>query len=147
MNEWIIYWILKLDMLVELCISISILSFVIVITCISTTIYWKTRKPLYSGEKTSTGDPSEYFIRMKNNFLVMAKKGLTISVALFLISFFPAVFLPTTKQACVILILPKIINNEHIRNVPNDFSKLVNEKLTEWIDEIKDMKQKHILQP
>lgn len=147
MNEWIIYWILKLDTLRTISTAVSTLSFTIIIICISIGTYWKLKEPYRYREKTATGDPSYHFTRMKNNFLAASRKGFIISITLFLISFFPATFLPSTKQACAIFILPKIINNEHIQNIPNNFSKLANEKLTEWINEIKDTKQEPILQP
>lgn len=43
-----------------------------------------------------------------------------------------AIFVPTTKQACAILIIPKIVNNEQLQEIPQKLLGLADE----WVDEL-----------
>lgn len=140
MDAWTIYWILKLDVLGDLCVGTCILSFVSIIGSAYTFFYWKSRKPYYPNEKVEGDGASEYFTEMKGLLLSGSKKCLIVCIILFFVSLLPAALLPTTEQACVIYVLPKIANNEHVQEIPNNISKLVNEKLAEWIDDIRGIK-------
>lgn len=142
MDGWTIYWILKLDVLGNLCIATCILSLISIVVSAGTFLYWKPKRPYYPNEKVEGGGASESFTEMKNLFLSGSKKCLIACIILFLVSFPPATFLPSTQQACVIYVLPKIANNEHVQEIPNNVSKLVNEKLAEWIDDMKGVKTK-----
>lgn len=42
-------------------------------------------------------------------------------------------FIPSTKQMCVIKILPIVVNNEHVQQLPNKVVELAND----WLDELK----------
>jgi hypothetical protein len=42
---------------------------------------------------------------------------------------------PTTKQAAVIWLLPKIVNNEQVQAVPEKALKLLNKQMDEWLEE------------
>ena len=141
MDGWTIYWILKLDILGNLCTSTCIFSFISIIASACTFLYWKPKKPYYEDEKAEDGGASEHFTEMKGLFLNGSKKCLIACIILFFISLPPATFLPTTKQACVIYVLPKIANNKHVQQIPNNISKLVNEKLVEWIDDVRGIKE------
>lgn len=44
-----------------------------------------------------------------------------------------ATFIPTTKQLAVILVAPKVINNEQVQKLPNQVLELANE----WLEELK----------
>lgn len=57
-----------------------------------------------------------------------------LSLKIGIISMFLAVFVPTTKQAALIYITPKIVNNEVIENVP-EITKLGTEYLKELLKE------------
>ena len=57
-----------------------------------------------------------------------------LSLKVGIISMFLAVFVPTTKQAALIYIAPKVINNEVIENVP-EITKLGTEYLKELLKE------------
>jgi hypothetical protein len=51
------------------------------------------------------------------------------------------IFIPNTKQAAVIYLLPKIANNEQVQKVPENFVKLLNTKMEEWMkDTMKEKK-------
>lgn len=60
-----------------------------------------------------------------------------LSLKVGIISMFLAVFVPTTKQAALIYIAPKVINNEVIENVP-EITKLGTEYLKELLKEKTD---------
>lgn len=47
-------------------------------------------------------------------------------------------FTPTTKQAAVIYMLPKIVKNEDVKEIPGNFVKVFNGKMKEWIDEMEE---------
>ena len=136
MSAWIIYWILQLDVLVNVCIAGSVFSAIGIIGTAITFFYWKEKVPIYNREGTET-KPSEYFIKIKKTVLEISKKGLILFIILFCFAFPTAVFLPTTKQACVIYLLPQIANNENIQKIPNNISDLMNKKLEQWIDDIR----------
>lgn len=141
MDGWTIYWILKLDILVNLCVTTCVFSFMGIVTSIGAFLYWKPKKPYYRNEVTEDGNPTEQFTSIKSSILNISKKCLVGCIILFFISFPFAVFMPTTKQACVIYVLPKIADNKHVQEIPNNISKLVNEKLVEWIDDIRGVKE------
>jgi hypothetical protein len=48
---------------------------------------------------------------------------------------FIAVAVPNTKEAAVIWLLPKIVNNEQVQEVPNKALKLLNKRMDEWLEE------------
>ena len=45
------------------------------------------------------------------------------------------VFVPTTKEACVIYLLPKVVNNEQVQKVPSQALRMLNMKMEQWIQE------------
>lgn len=66
------------------------------------------------------------------------KKPIKYTTTLFFIFALIATFMPDTKQAAVIYLLPKITNSEtahEIEKVPSNFAKLLNRKMQEWLDE------------
>jgi len=72
---------------------------------------------------------------LKMIFVVKLKKYSRLLIVPFL--FFASVcFIPTTKEMCAILIIPKIINNEQIQELPEKAVELANE----WIDELRPKK-------
>lgn len=64
------------------------------------------------------------------------KIGLTLW-ALSLSMDFVAAAIPTAKQSAVIYIVPKIINNAEMREIPQNLATLVNEGLKEMIKDVK----------
>jgi hypothetical protein len=141
MDGWTIYWILKLDVLGDLCVATCMLSFISIAASACIFLYWKQKRPYYRYEKTENGNATEHFTETKRLVLSYSKRCLIACIILFFVSLPPATFLPTTKQACVIYVLPKITNNTHVQEIPNNISKLVNEKLVEWIDDVRGIKK------
>jgi len=44
-------------------------------------------------------------------------------------------FVPTLKDAAAIYLIPPIVNNEDVQEIPADAAKLLHNKLNEWIDD------------
>jgi hypothetical protein len=113
------YWLLMLDnistMFVILCF-VSGFAIVVVsalVLCATEDMGWEDVKPF-------------------------AKPFYVIAVPLFIITCIAATMLPTTKQMAAIIVVPKIINNETVQELP---AKLL-ELGVDWIEELKpDVKE------
>ena len=57
-----------------------------------------------------------------------------IAVLLILCTIF-SVTIPTTKEAAVIYLLPKVIKNEQCQQIPTNFVKFLNLKMEKWLNE------------
>jgi hypothetical protein len=70
-----------------------------------------------------------------SNSIVNLKKAfiMTLIAALFFTFLYGAV--PNMKEAAVIYLVPKIMNNENIKEMPNNFAEMLNEKIKEWTDD------------
>lgn len=74
------------------------------------------------------------------NLLPISKKYIIrflpcLATALFVL--LSACFVPTTKQMCAIKVLPAIINNEDVQELPNKVVDLA----SEWLEELKPNKE------
>jgi len=56
------------------------------------------------------------------------------------LAFAVGVFMPTTKQACVIYLLPKVSNNEQVQQIPDKLLTIMNKKLDEWVEDVRGKK-------
>ena len=90
MTGWEIYWILKLDDLIALFISLGIFALMAFVT--STILHENIKR--HKTWVTSTLTTGIIFLTM-------------------------GTFLPSTKQMAAIIIAPPIINNEKVRQIPN----------------------------
>lgn len=61
-----------------------------------------------------------------------------ISTAIFLLSAILFVFTPTTKEACAMYVVPKIVNNEKVQNIGQEFYDLA----LDWMKELHPKKVK-----
>ena len=62
-----------------------------------------------------------------------------------LITGFLAAVTPTTKQAAVIWLLPKVVNNEQVQAVPEKALRLLNQQMDQWLEDnlkIEDKQEK-----
>jgi len=67
----------------------------------------------------------------------------SITFCLSWIGFITKTMIPSTKQAAIIYIVPKVINNEHAKEIPENLIKFVNKYLEENIgDEFDKLKNK-----
>ena len=68
--------------------------------------------------------------------MVVSKKTLLTSIVCGLVFgsiLLSACFVPSTKEMCAIKIIPKIVNNEEVQELPNKVVELANE----WLEELK----------
>jgi MFS superfamily sulfate permease-like transporter len=62
-------------------------------------------------------------------------------IVVFLVTTVLAVLMPSTKEAAAIYLIPKIVNNEDVQELPGKLGQLVHGKLDEWLDDLtKDKK-------
>lgn len=45
---------------------------------------------------------------------------------------------PTTKEFVAIYVIPKVINNEQVQQIPENMIKIMNSKLESWINDLAD---------
>lgn len=110
-----VYFILQLDSFREI---INILLVLIAIsTVFSTIVFFVSHDDwLHSDER----------------FMGVIKKTCKISLTLFIIFILVRAFLPTTKQMATVILLPQVINNENVQQLPEDILKLVQTLIKEW---------------
>lgn len=68
-----------------------------------------------------------------------SKKGVKISIKVLLpalLLLLSAFFIPNTKEICAMKIIPKIVNNEEVQELPNKIVEFAND----WIEELKPNK-------
>jgi hypothetical protein len=61
-----------------------------------------------------------------------------VTMGMFFLSVAAATFIPTTKQAAAIIIVPKIVNNEKVQMVGNQLYDLA----VDWMEELRPKKEK-----
>lgn len=108
MSGWLIYWITRLD-------AIQILFIVATMLCGMGVL---VSMAFYDLEEWKPGK-------------VWARRFLLIAI----IPALGLVFVPSTKEAAAIYLIPKIANNEQVQKVPEQALRLLNAKLEEWIDD------------
>lgn len=50
--------------------------------------------------------------------------------------------MPSTKEVAAIYFLPKIVNNEHVQNLPGEAVKLLDTQFKKWISEFTEKEKK-----
>ena len=111
-TPFMIYWISRLDGLREGLLIIGALGFII---CTTITIYG---------------------VCMYDNFFF--KNTMVYGIFCILFMFGVQIFVPRTREVVAMIVIPKIANNEKIKNIGNDIYKIG----IEWLNELKPNKQK-----
>jgi len=106
-----IYWITRLDNLNLFFFMVSILSFFPL--CFSLALVYELKS-----------DGALPFLR--------------VSVLVFIISTVIIPFIPTTKEVAAMILIPKIVNNEKVKRIPDKFVTLADE----WLEELRPEKDK-----
>lgn len=113
---WDVYWFTRLDSLIGLCIFfIVVFATMLIVMGIFAVI-------------------EDRWEKVKKSFMICAA-----TMTFFIIL---ATFLPSTKEAVAIYILPKIVNNEQIQKLPDNALQLMNTKMEEWIKDMTKEKRK-----
>lgn len=111
-----------------------------------TEIYWLTRMTYFHNGALAMGIIfailGVIFVAISIGFWLEEEKSSMFKVAfpifLFCILLIAgSLFIPTTKEMCAIKVLPAIINNEEVRELPNKVVDLANE----WVEELKPKKE------
>lgn len=63
---------------------------------------------------------------------VIMKKFCMLSISLFFIFTIIRAFLPSTKRMAAVILLPQVINNEKVQQLPEDVLDLVQSLIKEW---------------
>lgn len=121
MSTWDVYWFVKLD---DLCVFFTACFVVFIVLLVGLSLEWSLSE--LNGEENV---PKILKKRWK-----VALIGLCIFVPL-------RIFTPTTKQAAVIYMLPKIVNNEQVQKIPANFVKVLNTKMEEWLGQFEPAKE------
>ena len=102
-----IYWLMMLDNIVAFCFVAGAISFFLSIPFMAVLLDCDSQK--------------RYYIFPALMFLI----GVCLVVV--------GTFTPTTKQMAVILVAPKVINNEQVQELPNQIMELAND----WLKELR----------
>ena len=120
MTWQMVYWITRLDAI--RCVSIGV-AILLAITVVVLFVMGVS----FCGDRTSASEDKTIRRQYRK---VTVRCMFPLIFLLFLIA-----FIPSTKEACAIYLIPKVVNNEEVQKVPNNALKLLNAKLEEWIDE------------
>ena len=122
MTSSLVYWITRLDAIQNVCECVAIGMVFITLGYIIVRIY-----EAVEGE-------TENFRKLCKLFRV--------GVVLLVIFSILATFIPSTKEAAAIYMLPKIANNEDVQEIPANVAKILNQKLREWLDDFEGETEK-----
>ena len=107
------YWLLMLDNVKVTSVMVAILGIMAIFGCIC----W-------------LGNSFEYENLGQR---IIAIIGSTIVLIIWLTAIVLATLIPNTKQMAVILVAPKVINNEQVQELPNQIMELAND----WLKELR----------
>jgi hypothetical protein len=114
-TSWDVYWITRLD-----AIGIVLGIFVTIFTVLS----------IFAWIPTITDD-----------FVPEIKRFYKLAVVVLIVSLLGFAFIPSTKEAAAIYMIPKIVNNEQVQKLPDNAMKFLNGKFEEWINDMADKKK------
>ena len=134
-TPWTIYWITRLDGIVvmgvlgiAICFIIAVLVLLYSVMCMDGL---NQKYKDYDGK-----DPD--FLRWKKEYWgghrLIRKVWIPISIIPIFVLLLVAT--PSTKEAIAIYAIPKIANNQNVQQIPENFAKLINEKLQEWMKDV-----------
>ena len=114
-TPWMMYWLTRLDEICCVCLITAICSGIVALLALMNACGFPDHDLGWYPEK------SVFFYRM----------GVVFSVAMIV-----GVLTPSTKEMAAILIIPKIVNNDKVAQLP---SKIV-DLATDWLDALKPKK-------
>ncbi len=124
MSAWDMYWLLRLDgirtVLEPFCVAGVVIAIVLLIIYVFARVTYKMQQD----EEALKCSKALRFPTICVN-----------TVASLLVILYVA--LPTTKQMAAIIVVPKIVNNEQVQEIPENLIELCNEWTKDKIKEIK----------
>ena len=122
-----IYWITRMDyiqtalfVLGGITTGLAVVSFVISAFCCMTNVI------------RGDSDAKRMMVVSKKTFLASTVCGLIFGSILL-----SACFVPSTKEMCAIKIIPRIVNNKEVQELPNKVVELANE----WLEDLRPKKE------
>jgi len=136
-NAWNLYWILQLDQIQTVLIALTIISGIL--TAISI-IFFAIARAI-----CDNFDPDRYFrqeaiekiISVYESNKVTTSKALKITMTTFLVFLIVTTFVPSSKSAAIMLVLPSIVNNEKIQTEAQELYDIAKNGLKELVEESK----------
>lgn len=125
-----IYWITRLDSINRVLCFINCLVFIAVIAFAILAVILICKGKDYSSD-------SEDRIRAINNVGWRMLKRLSIPASAFLLIASVLAFIPTTKEAAAMYVIPAVVNNEQLRDTGNKIFELA----SEWLEELRPCKK------
>jgi hypothetical protein len=122
-TSWDIYWITRLD-------GIGLLCGAIFFTALMSAVVWV----FLMGPMEMWGDHKESQPRYLRYLYATVGTGLAVLII--------GTFIPTTKEASAIYLIPKIANNEQVQKLPDNAMKFINGKFEEWVNDMAGKKAK-----
>jgi len=122
-TAWDVYWITRLD-------GIGLGLPLVFITAIFVVIAWIIAMSAGSMWEDNEEKRPKY---LRFLYAAIGVGALALTVGL---------FVPTTKEAVAIYMIPKIANNEQVQKLPDNAMKFLNGKFEEWIDDMAGKKKK-----
>jgi len=133
------YFFVMLDEIREVFDALMGINMIIVIAILIVALVWAFFKFMDFDDKW---EPFVRFFTHKITIITFA-----ISFCLASCGFVVKTMIPSTKQAAIIYIAPKVINNEHMKEIPENILKFVNQYLKENIGEEFDKLRDKIQDP
>lgn len=117
MSNWQMYWLMMLDNISSLVIGIALAVGIVLVVAILARII--------------VGDDDE-------DVKGVACKCMRFTVPILIVMAPLAALIPTTKQMAVIVVVPKIINNKEVQEMPEKLVELANGWMEEKVKELNE---------
>ena len=123
LTAWDIYWVTRLDEIsILLTVSFVLIAIVTVFFCFS----WVANRSNYERQYHNGVEKQKTAVGLLKWLVpILIAVGLTNA------------FIPSTKQAAVMIVLPAIVNSEAVQQIPNELTTLARE----WLQELRPAKK------
>ena len=124
-SPWLIYWLMQLD---SICTFIDVVAFfgsLLLFIAIAVRIAWKTEER-YGDYKKLYEITTPYY------------KIISVIVPIFVLI---NIFIPNTKTVAAMILMPPIVNNEQVQQIPDDILTFVRSVIKEYTFDNKEKKK------
>ena len=139
MSWWFIYWITRLDGIEALLTACIIFSSAF--TVVRLMLWAIPAACRYSKDNPAEREENDGYTIGEKQALVMGQK-IKLAPIVLAISIALIILIPNLKEAAAIYLIPKMVNNENVQELPNDATKLLRLKLNEWINDLTEVPEK-----
>lgn len=123
-SPWLIYWLMQLDKICDLVHFIAFFGPLVMTILIVMRTVWKIDEHSYSSERAY-------------NATTPISKPFYVFVTIFLIL---NTFMPNTKTVAAMILVPPIVNNEQVQQIPDDILTFVRSVIKEYTFDNKEKK-------